>query len=231
MEQRWFDLLFMHWPVKVAALRDLIPSVFEIDTFDGTAWLGVVPFAMNNIHFKLLPPVPTLSSFLELNVRTYVKHRDKAGVYFFSLDAANPVAVEVARFWYMLPYFKARMSKRLEGEMIHYVNERTDARGKPAKFEASYKSVGEPVLAAAGSLDAWLTERYCLFTNTRNGDPLLGEIHHIQWPLQPAECEIRINTMSNAAGIVLPDVQPILHFAKELETIEWPISALEGLVL
>lgn len=227
MEQRWFDLLFMHWPVDVNALRELIPRAYDIDTFDKTAWVGVVPFAMSNIHFKSLPPVPWLSSFLELNVRTYVKYKGKSGVYFFSLDAANVVAVEVARFWYLLPYFYARMSKRVEGDLIHYKSDRMDRRGKVGSFDATYRPVGQPVMSTHGSLEAWLTERYCLFTNKRNGDPLIGEIHHVQWPLQSAECEIRVNTMAEVAGVKLPsNTAPLLHFARELETIEWPIGAL-----
>lgn len=111
MAQTWVDLLFMHWPVNIDTLRPLIPSFLEIDTFDSMAWIGVVPFGMTNIHLNSLPPIPLFSRFLELNVRTYVKWKGKSGIYFFSLDASHPVAVETARTFFCLPYYNATMLK------------------------------------------------------------------------------------------------------------------------
>src|SRR6266508_3536850 len=110
MRMQWHDLLFMHWPVNRDALRRYIPPRLEIDTFDGSAWIGVVPFRMSGVVPRLLPPVPYLSAFPELNVRTYVSAEGKPGVWFFSLDAGNPIAVEAARDVFHLPYYNAQMT-------------------------------------------------------------------------------------------------------------------------
>jgi len=228
MTQTWCDLLFMHWPINKEDMRELIPSHFELDLFDNTAWVGVVPFVMTNIHFRNALPVPGLSKFAELNVRTYVTHRGKPGVYFFSLDAASPIAVEIARLWYKLPYYNARISKRSENGYIRYESHRSDRRGQPADLDVVYKPVSEPFLSKPGSLDAWLTERYCLYTQSPQGHPFIGEIHHAQWPLQKAEAEIKRNSMALACGIELPNTEPVLHFARALETVEWPVLGLQG---
>jgi uncharacterized protein YqjF (DUF2071 family) len=226
MGQTWRDLLFMHWPIEKRTFCQLIPPPFELDLFDGSAWIGVVPFLMTNIHFRNLVAIPGFSSFAELNVRTYVRYQGKPGVHFFSLDAANFVAVEVARLWYHLPYYCAQMSKRDVSDTITYTSKRIDRRGSEARLEVDYRPVGEPFLSSPDSLDAWLTERYCLYTVSPAGQPLIGEIHHRPWPLQKAEAQIKSNSMAQACGIQLPSVEPILHFARELETVEWPIASL-----
>ncbi len=144
MEQTWVDLLFMHWPITSDRLRPLIPEPLEIDTYDGQAWIGVVPFGMTNVYFRNVPSVPYLSRFLELNVRSYVRFQGKSGVYFFSLDASNPVAVEVARLWFHLPYFRAQMSKCSDAGKFFYTSERIDSRGRQSEFAAAYRPTGEP---------------------------------------------------------------------------------------
>jgi uncharacterized protein YqjF (DUF2071 family) len=227
MTQVWFDLLFIHWPISAEILRPLIPGFLEIDTFDQTGWIGVVPFGMKNVHFRNVPPIPSTSAFLELNVRTYVRWKGKSGVYFFSLDATNPLAVEVARLWYFLPYFHARMRHSHAGKDILYSSERTDWRSKRSVFEAIYRPLGEPYLAKKGSLEEWLTERYCLFTVTPKGEPVVADIHHKPWPLQNAQALIRTNSMTEVLGIQLPATEPILHFARELETLEWAIETFK----
>jgi hypothetical protein len=223
MEQIWNGLLFAHWPIKAEALRGLIPSFLEIDQFDGTAWIGVVPFGMTAVRFRHLPAVPFMSAFPELNVRTYVRWKEKSGVYFFSLDAANPVAVEVARAWFCLPYYHARMSSQISGDGIRYHSKRTDKRGRAAEFEAEYAPASAPILSIPGTVEYWLTERYCFLTASRAGDIAIGEVHHRQWPLQKAKARITKNTMLNALGLEQPDSPPLLHFSRKLETIEWAI--------
>jgi uncharacterized protein YqjF (DUF2071 family) len=225
MAQTWIDLLFMHWPVPVEVLRSLIPEPLEIDAFDGVGWIGVVPFGMVDVHFKHLPPIPFMSNFLELNVRSYVKWREKSGLYFFSLDATNPLAVEAARLWYCLPYYHAQMSKSQQNNAIHYACERSDSRGRKGELEVVYRPTGNPYVAKKKSLESWLTERYCFFTLDKYNQVVTGEVHHKPWPLQQANAEIRTNTMAKAAGISLPDEKPLLHFVRKLETIEWAIHA------
>jgi uncharacterized protein YqjF (DUF2071 family) len=226
MTQTWYDLLFAHWPVPMETLRPRIPSSLEIDTYDGQAWIGVVPFGMSRVYPRWTFPLPWLSYFLELNVRTYVRVGNKPGVYFFSLDAENPIAVEVARRWYKLPYFNARMSLHYEGDWIRYASHRTHKAAPPADFRARYRPTGDAFRSQPGSLEAWLTERYCLYTVDPKGKVYRGEIHHVPWPLQPAEAEIEVNTMTEPYGIHLPDTKPLLHFARRIETIEWAIKKL-----
>ena len=224
MFQSWHDLLFAHWPVPLTALRDLVPGCLEIDLLDGQAWVGVVPFRMTDVRLRRTPAMPWLSSFAELNVRTYVRVGDKRGVYFFSLDAANPLAVEVARRWFHLPYFNARMRCAGENGTISYQSTRTDKRGGSAELDVWYRPLEEPRARDVGSVEAWLTERYCLYTADKSGQLFCGDIHHRQWPLQQAEAEFSTNTMPAAAGIVLPEVDPLLHFSKRLDVLIWPLK-------
>jgi uncharacterized protein YqjF (DUF2071 family) len=223
MAQTWRDLLFAHWPVAAEALRPLVPAALELDMFDRRAWVGVVPFRMTGIRARWLPPVPWLSAFAELNVRTYVTFGGKPGVNFFSLDAANPVAVATARRWFHLPYVNAAMSCREDGDAVQYSSRRTRRGTSAAELRARYRPAGPVTLAERGSLAHWLTERYCLYTVDRQGRTMRGEIHHPPWPLQAAEADISVNTMASAAGITLPSEPPVLHFARRIDVVVWSL--------
>lgn len=224
MRQVWHDLLFAHWPVPEAAIRPLVPAQLALDIFDGQCWVGVVPFHMSGIHRRGLPPFPGASCFPELNVRTYVTYGGKAGVYFFSLDAANLPAVWAARTFYHLPYFHAAMKAEELGGIIRYASRRY--RGEAA-FGAVYRPLEEVGPAPQGSLVQWLTERYCLYT-VHSNRIYRGEIHHQPWPLQNAQAEFERNTMAAAAGIELPPAKPLLHFARRLEVLIWPLRHVES---
>jgi uncharacterized protein YqjF (DUF2071 family) len=224
MRQTWDQLLFAHWPVPFDALRPLIPAALELERYEGEAWLGVVPFLMRDVRPRVLPAVPWLSAFPELNMRTYVTAGGKPGVYFFSLDAGNRVAVSVARRWFHLPYFRARFSVSQTDETTAYRSTRSHQNAPSADLDVTYRPTGASYASATGSLDAFLTERYCLYTTGAHGQLLRGEIHHQQWPLQPAEAEIRRNTMALAAGLTLPDIPPLLHYARHLEVLVWPLA-------
>ncbi len=225
MAQTWRDLLFAHWPIAAEALRPLVPATLELDSFDDSAWVGVVPFRMTGIRARWLPPVPWLSAFAELNVRTYVTVGGKPGVYFWSLDAANPVAVATAPRWFHLPYMNATMSCHADGDAVVYSSRRTHRGAPRAELQARYRPLGTVALSVPGSLAHWLTERYCLYTLGPQGQVMRGEIHHAPWPLQEAKAEITTNTMAAAAGIVLPADPPVLHFARRLDVILWPLRA------
>lgn len=224
MRQTWHDLLFAHWPVSRARLRPLVPAAFELDLFDGDAWVGVVPFFMTNVTARGVPPLPWLSAFPELNVRTYVRVGPRAGVYFFSLDAGRLLAVMAARLL-NLPYFAASMQVARSADMVSYRSRRP---GWPAEFEARYHPSGPVYRAPAGSLDHFLTERYCLYALDRWRRPYRLDIDHAPWPLQPAAAEMTKNTMASAAGIVLPSREPLLHFARRQDMVGWMPSSVSS---
>jgi uncharacterized protein len=221
MAQSWHDLLFAHWAVDAAMVRPHIPAQLEIDTFEGKAWLGIVPFRMTGVRLRWTPPLPWLSAFPELNVRTYVKAGDKPGVWFFSLDAANAVAVAAARFSFHLPYFRARMHCRERDGWIQYQSERSHRGAPRAAFEGRYRAAGEFFEAQPGTLAHFLTERYCLYSAASEGRIYRGEIHHPPWLLQAAEAQFSRNSMAEAAGLILPAEPPLLHFAKRQDMVAW----------
>jgi uncharacterized protein YqjF (DUF2071 family) len=221
MAQVWQTLLFAHWPLPYDKLRPLVPPELPLDTFDGQAWVGIVPFHIRGLRPHWLPPVPILSTTLELNVRTYVTLEDKPGVYFFSLDASNLAAVVGARIGYRLPYYFARMRCTMREDVAHYASRRIHPRAPGATFEAAYRSLHKLPPAAPGSLEYFLTERYCLYTVSSKRHVYRTDIHHLPWPLQAAEVEIRQNTMALSRGIALPNIPPLLHYAQQQPTIVW----------
>jgi len=226
MAQSWHDLLFAHWPVETEQLRRQIPEELTLDTYNGQTWVGVVPFRMSDVRLRGMPAVPGVSAFPELNVRTYVTAEGKPGVWFFSLDAAKALAVAVARRWFHLPYYRARMTCERQGEWIEYASERTHRGAPTAELVARYKGVGEAFVPRAGSLEHFLTERYCLYAADRNERIFRGEIHHAPWVLQVGEAELHVNTMAAAAGIELPQMKPLLHFAKRQDMVAWAPECL-----
>jgi uncharacterized protein YqjF (DUF2071 family) len=226
MRQSWHDVLFAHWPVDAIRLRDVVPAALPLDLFDGQAWLGVVPFHMTNVAPRAWPALPWVSAFAELNVRTYVRVADKPGVYFFSLDASNPLAVGAARLLFHLPYYTASMRVRHHGEDVLYESRRHTDQHRPAMFQARYHPVGPVRTPRIGSLEYFLTERYCLYTVQR-ALPRRLEIHHPPWSLQDADARIDANTMAAAAAIVLPDCRPLLHFSRRQDMVAWPMTRAE----
>ena len=217
MYQQWHDLLFAHWGLPPERVRSLVPQELELDLFDGRAWVGVIPFWMSHVRFRGLPPIPSASTFPELNVRTYIRcpqQPDKPGVYFFSLDAGSLFAVLGARAGFGLPYFWARMRARVEGDENRYRSVRR-SKTHSAELVAGYRPTG-PASAPKSALEQFVTERYCLYVVRRRRVHSV-QIHHLPWPLQPAEAEFHTNTIAQASGIDLPCELPVLQFAKTLE--------------
>jgi uncharacterized protein YqjF (DUF2071 family) len=221
MGMTWRDLLFMHWPVDAGVLRPLVPPSLSIDTFDGSAWLGVVPFRMTGVRPHFLPAVTGLSNFPEINLRTYVTAQDRPGVWFFSLDAHSRLAVRLARASFHLPYFDADMSCDAVNDEIHYRSVRTHRGAPPAEFVARYRPVGEPFESSRGTIENFLTERYCLYSADKRGVVRRGEVHHRLWPLQPAEVEVQRLAMTQQIGLEPPETPPILHFSSRLDVLAW----------
>jgi uncharacterized protein YqjF (DUF2071 family) len=221
MAMDWLDLLFMHWPVPAESLRHLIPAGLELDLFQGQAWIGVVPFRMGGVRARFLPEFPGLSAFPELNVRTYVTRGGIPGVWFFSLDATNPIAVRGARRFFHLPYFDAKITAPRPADEVHYKSRRTHRGAARAELETVFAPTGPVYRAAPGSLDDWLTARYCLYAADDEGGIFRTSIHHKPWRLQPARAGIVTNTMTEPIGVKLPAIEPLLHFAEKTEVVAW----------
>ena len=225
----WLDLAFLHWRVPAAALERFIPAGLTLQTFDGSAWLGVVPFRMARTRARGIPPVPGTSDFLELNVRTYVTHGKRPGVWFFSLDCQNPLAVRGARTAFYLPYMDARMSEtRAAASEISAATEsrslRTHAGEPPARFQARYSGDGQAFQTQPGSLEHWLTERYCLYSADRQGRVYRGEIRHAPWTLRTAKVDLLENTMAAPLGLTLSATPDLAHVAAPLEVTAWLLT-------
>jgi len=227
MAQTWHDLLFAHWPVDERKLRALIPERLEIDKFEGQAWLAVVPFRMTGVRLRATPAVPWLSAFPEMNVRTYVKSGGKPGVWFFSLDAGNSLAVAIARAWFHLPYFRARMRCSERQGWIEYDSQRSHSGTAAATLQMRYRPVGPAFFPQPGTLAHFLTERYCFYTTDGQGRLIRGEIHHLPWRLQLAEAEFEGNTMAESLDVALT-AQPLLHFARRQDVLVWPPRRLSA---
>jgi uncharacterized protein len=221
MEQSWHDLLFAHWSFPIEAIRAAVPPQLPIDTFDGKAWVGVVPFYLRGLRARGLPSLRGISDFPELNVRTYVTIDGKPGVYFFSLDAASKFAVLGARAAFHLNYFHALMSVVRTNAGIQYLSRRTDRRGKAADFSARYRATGKGTGAVPGSLDHFLVERYCLYSVSRSSRVYRLDIHHKPWLLQPAEAQLDAASLLLAAGLPSPRDRGLLHFSAVQEVVGW----------
>jgi uncharacterized protein len=222
MGQSWDDLLFVHWRAASDSLRALLPVGLELDLFHGAAWVGVTPFRVSGLRLRGLPPFPFVSSFLELNARTYVTAGGKPGIWFFSLDAASELAVEVARRVYRLPYYRAEMRAQWEDGWLRYESRRRDSRGEPATFLGRYQGIGGKIDSGSSSLAHFLTERYCLYA-TEDGRLKRAEIHHRPWPLQPAEAVIEETTIL-PTGIELLADDPLLHYSAQQDVVIWPLE-------
>jgi uncharacterized protein len=219
---RWTDLAFLHWPVSDAnSVRALLPAGLELDTWDGDAWLGIVPFRMKGVRHRWLPPIPTAMEFLELNVRTYVRAAGVPGVWFFSLDAASRLAVLGARAALNLPYYHADMSIRTRSSAVRYESRRTHRQAPAAIFRGSYTPAGAPFEASPGTIDHWLTERYCLYGQRGSGRLYRIAVRHGPWPLQRGDATIEENTMAEACGIGVAGVPPVVHYAARLDVLAW----------
>ena len=179
---------------------------------------------MTYVRPRWVPPVTALSSFVELNVRTYVTLHGIPGVYFFSLDASSPVAVAVARAFFHLPYFSAVMSSERVSDTIHYYSHRTHKGAPPAEFQVKFRPIAPIAFAQHGSLEQWLTERYCLYTVVPGKGVYRGDIHHVPWPLQLAELEMKKDTMANSLDIHLPEMPLLLHYSHRQEVLIWPLK-------
>ncbi len=224
---RWHDLCFLHWRVEPELLAPLLPPPLVLDTFDGAAWLGVVPFLMSDVSPRMIPRVRRVADFGELNVRTYVTAGGKPGVWFLSLDAGGRLAVRVARAAFNLPYHDASIALQRDGDTFHYTSARDDARSGAVELDVRYRPTGPPVRSEPGSLEYYLVERYCLYAANRRGHTRRQEVDHVPWPLQPATAEIARCSVTAPFGIPL-EGPPMAHFSASLDVVAWLQGRLES---
>ncbi|MFL5856450.1 MAG: YqjF family protein [Solirubrobacteraceae bacterium] len=218
MRQTWEDLLFAHWPVPVEALAPAVPTALPIDVREGTAWIGVTPFEVTGLRGRWMPPIPGLSRFAEVNVRTYVTYDGKPGIYFLSLDAASRAAVAAARRGYRLPYFHAAIRIERDGGDVRFESRR---RGGPSAEVGMRYMPGEP---AGDELGRWLTERYCLYTFDERRRVRRADIRHAPWRLRAAELTLDRNTMAAPYGLELEGSPPLVHYAARQDVMFWPLG-------
>jgi uncharacterized protein len=221
MGQTWHHLLFAHWALPADAVARLLPDPLEPQLYDGRAWLGITPFEVSGLRLRGTLPLPWLSRFPELNVRTYVEVDGKPGIYFFSLDTSRRAAVMAARRAYRLPYFQARMRcRRGPGREVAFECARPAGDAPAASLRARYEPTGE---RTDDHLARWLAERYCLYVVGERGAVLRGDIHHPPWPLELAEGELSAQGMATPLGIELEGA-PLLHYSERQDVVLWALA-------
>ncbi len=216
--QSWLDLLFAHWPLELELARRLVPEPLELDTYDGQTYVGLVPFRMSGVMRRPWPDLPWLSAFPEVNVRLYVSLDGKPGVWFLSLDAPNPLAVWAAQNLFHLPYYRADIDFARAGERFDYRCRRRDAGPELAM---SYGPTGEAYEARAGTLEHWLTERYCLYAKSPSGAVYCCDVQHVPWPLQPASASIEQCSLFTPHGFECEGPPSLLHFSPGVDVVMW----------
>ncbi len=222
--QSWLDLAFAHYRIEKSLLEGLLPPGLKIQEFDGSAWLGLVPFRMQGVMRRPLPDVPGFSMFPELNLRTYVEAEGKPGVWFFSLDADSWPVVLGGRNIFGLPYFLANMRQKIQTDGIEFSSSR---RKSPAEFHAQYRPRGQVFLARKGTFEYWATERYCLYAANHHGEISRTEVHHAPWPLQNCEIEISKSSILEASGFAPSAEAPICHFSSGVHVVSFPSRVLK----
>ena len=223
--QSWQELLFAHWAVPTWKLRSLVPDSLAIQEFDGTSWVGVVPFRMTGVMRRPFPDLPGVSAFPELNLRLYVERDGKPGVWFLSLDAANRLAVWAARRFFHLPYYLAQMKHESQGGYIQFASCRN--QNCDVSVRAEYRPQSEVYEAKAGTLEHFLTERYCLYAQSPEGTLFRGHVHHVPWPLQKAAGTIEASELVTPFGITLRG-DPLLHYSEGVDVVVWPLERLSS---
>ncbi|MFO1045298.1 MAG: DUF2071 domain-containing protein [Planctomycetaceae bacterium] len=223
--QNWKDLLFAHWPIPAAELQRLVPKGLRIQEFDGTSWIGVVPFRMTGVMRRPLPDLPGVSAFPELNLRIYVEYEGKPGVWFLSLDAANSLAVWGARTFFHLPYFLADITHRETSAGFEFKSSRQKTSER-IDVTANYRPTSAPFEATPGTLEHFLVERYCLYAQSKDGRLFRGDVHHVPWPLQHAGGEVRAEALFKPHGLAIGSDAPLLHFSRGVDVVVWSLTQL-----
>jgi uncharacterized protein YqjF (DUF2071 family) len=232
MSQRWNDLLFAHWRVPAATISHFLPEGLQPDSFQGSAWIGILPLWMDRFNFRGIPSIPGVRSFPEVQLRTYVhdQHTNTPGIYDLSVDIGSLLATAAVRFIYRTPcnWAEMRLNQRTEREFSFY--SRRLFVSNAVIFNARYRGLGPTRRLAeirSGSLEYFFTERYCLFTRNHAGQAVRSSIHAVASPLEDAEAEIERNDLPTALGIQVGDQEPVLHYSRRLAVYIWPAELAE----
>ena len=220
VRQDWIDLGFLHWKVDPEELRKIVPEPLEIDLFQGEAFVGVVPFRMDQVRLRFTPPVPYFSSFPEINVRTYVRYKGKSGVFFISLDAHSRMMVWQGRSTFQLPYYLAEMKHVPMENGWHYFSQR-QTNQEEWVFEAKQHRKGDEYQAASNTLIHFLSERYCLYVVEPTGKVVSVDVHHKPWPIYDSSIEIKKNTMITKFSGIDPLKPDFVHASHGVECVGW----------
>jgi len=218
MRQSWNNALFIHYPIAINKLRQLVPEQLQLDTYDGWGWISIVPFKMEKVGIRAIPFSIT---FPELNIRTYVTIDNKPGVYFFSLDATNLPVVFLSNMFINLPYLHSQMTIHHDGD---YTSFSCIRKSSDESIACLYHPISEPFTASKGTFDYWVTERYCFYTVNSAGKVNRCNILHKPWPLQHAEAEIRHNSLFSSKSLQFEAITPILHYSKGVDVRVWPLE-------
>jgi uncharacterized protein YqjF (DUF2071 family) len=222
MTQRWQHLLYQHYRVDEAELRALLPDELEIDTFDGSAWVSLIPLLMNHVHLRDVIPVPTTNRFPEMNLRTYVHRKGVQGVWFLSIDACSWFSVQIARRAFHIPYFDADMTFTPTADGYHFTSRRSGPT--EVRYEAEYRPTGTPGLPPADSVHAFLAERYCMYSTSASGKLLRGDISHSPWHIQGAEVSATTDNVLTAIGLH-PLADPVVAYSPGTQSVAWPMCS------
>jgi uncharacterized protein len=221
--QSWNDLLFVHYLCPKKKLRHLVPESLTLQEFNGECWIGIIPLKMDAVTMRPFPAIPRVSYFLELNVRLYVEFEGKSGVYFLSLDATNPLAVWLGKYLFHLPYKHADIEFKKENDKRFFHSRRKEGEDQ-SEFSLTYSPTSEIFEAKPGTLEHFLTERYCLYTQTQKG-LFRGNVHHIPWPLQKSKAEVFSNTI---LPFQLGETKPHILYSKGVDVILWNLEKINS---
>ncbi|MFC6865379.1 YqjF family protein [Halomicroarcula sp. GCM10025817] len=214
LRMRWRDVGFLHWPVDPSVVAETLPDPLTVDTYDGDAYLGVVPFRMADIRPR---GSPVGRSFGELNLRTYVRAGGTPGVYFYNLDADDALSVRLARRLFMLPYYSASMRVESRDGRVRFQSERPGTNGPTARFDVTYEGDGAPSTPDTHSLEQFLVERYRFYASAENGQVYYADINHEPWPLEGGTADVRRNELFDVNGFEYPDGDPLVHYSEGID--------------
>ncbi len=219
LQQTWTNVLSMHWPVAPSALKRFVPSALELQEHDDTGWLSVIALQIEAMRFRALPSLPGLSTFPQLNLRTYVQCEGKPGVWFLRVDADNPLAAWGARELLHLPYvFSSIMAEESDGAHCFTATRKED----DTAFRARYRPRSESYESPPGSLAHVLMERYCQYSLGSKGQLLRTELHHQTWPLHDVDVDVEQNTLFASHALDAPAASPsVALYTRRLEAVIW----------